>query len=239
MFRIPILTMFIFGFISFSNAQDSAKRSKQLKPFAKHKTYKYHYHNKKPDTATVIALNKLAAPAKPHTVQPATLTDKSLHGQYQFLLTKVYRFQQASVQEFWRNASDTIKINRRKLKESEAQLNMQHRVIDSLRANINGKNKFITASNTKLNEVSLLGMSLSKSVYNLIMWGLVVVFGITAVIVITRSGIYSREAKYRTKLYNELEEEYKTYKVKANDKEKKLARELQTERNKIDELLGR
>jgi hypothetical protein len=40
-------------------------------------------------------------------------------------------------------------------------------------------------------------------------------------------------------LYNELDEEYKAYKVKSNEKEKKLARELQTERNKLDELLGR
>ena len=42
-----------------------------------------------------------------------------------------------------------------------------------------------------------------------------------------------------TKLYSELEDEFKAYKTKAIDKEKKLARELQTERNKLDELLGR
>jgi hypothetical protein len=71
------------------------------------------------------------------------------------------------------------------------------------------------------------------------MWGLVIVFGLTAAIVIARSGAHSREAKYRIKLYNELDEEYKAYKVKSNEKEKKLARELQTERNKLDELLGR
>ena len=64
---------------------------------------------------------------------------------------------------------------------------------------------------------------------------LVVVFGITAAIVIARSGLHSREATYRTKLYTELEEEYKTFKAKANEKEKKLARELQTERNKLDD----
>ena len=59
------------------------------------------------------------------------------------------------------------------------------------------------------------------------------------IVVISRSAAYRREAKHRTELYSELEEEYKTFKTKANDKEKKLARELQTERNKLDELLGR
>jgi hypothetical protein len=58
-------------------------------------------------------------------------------------------------------------------------------------------------------------------------------------LVIASSGAHRREANYRSKLYNELEEDYKTYKAKANEKEKKLARELQTERNKLDELLGK
>jgi len=71
------------------------------------------------------------------------------------------------------------------------------------------------------------------------MWGLVIGFGAIAAIVIAKSGNNSREATYRIKLYNELEEEYKVYKAKANEKEKKLARELQTERNKLDELTGK
>jgi hypothetical protein len=71
------------------------------------------------------------------------------------------------------------------------------------------------------------------------MWGLVILLGAIAGIVIARSGRFKYEADYRIKLYNELEEEFKGYKSKANDKEKKLARELQTERNKVDELMGR
>ena len=71
------------------------------------------------------------------------------------------------------------------------------------------------------------------------MWGLVILFGALAILVFTRIGSYKHEAMYRTTLYSELEEEFKAYKVKANDKEKKLARELQTERNKVDELMGR
>ncbi|NNU34318.1 hypothetical protein HK413_09460 [Mucilaginibacter sp. S1162] len=71
------------------------------------------------------------------------------------------------------------------------------------------------------------------------MWGLVLIVGAIAGVVLARSGGARKEAAYRTTLYNELEEEFKTYKAKANEKEKKLARELQTERNKLDELTGR
>lgn len=239
MLKILFLIVCVCGFISLGYPQDSTKKTKQVKVLVKHQSYKYHQATKKADTAAVVTFVKQDEPAKPDTAKPTSPTDKSLRGQYQFLLTKVYRFQQPNVQEFWRNASDSLKISKRKIKESEAMLGIQHKAIDSLREDITDKNKMITASNAKVNEVSLLGIPLTKSAYNMLMWGLVIVFGITAAVVITRSGIYSREAKYRTNLYTELEEEYKTYKAKANDKEKKLARELQTERNKVDELLGR
>ncbi|MDP9081156.1 MAG: hypothetical protein M3O71_27380, partial [Bacteroidota bacterium] len=91
----------------------------------------------------------------------------------------------------------------------------------------------------QVDEVNIAGITLSKTAYNLIVWGLVVLFGATAAIVIARSGSARHEAKYRTRLYEELEDDFKAYKAKANDKEKKLARELQTERNKVDELMGR
>ncbi|MES2109156.1 MAG: hypothetical protein V4577_10430, partial [Bacteroidota bacterium] len=94
-------------------------------------------------------------------------------------------------------------------------------------------------SNARVNAVNFLGIYIDKSLYNMIMWGLVIALGITAAIVIYRTGSFSREAKYRVDLYNELDEEFKAYKAKANEKEKKLARELQTERNKVDELMGR
>ena len=71
------------------------------------------------------------------------------------------------------------------------------------------------------------------------MWGLVVILVVVAVVLISRSAVYRNEAKYRTQLYTEIEEDFKNYKVKANEKEKKLARELQTERNKLDELMGK
>ncbi|MNR57583.1 hypothetical protein D3C85_1783930 [compost metagenome] len=58
-------------------------------------------------------------------------------------------------------------------------------------------------------------------------------------IVIARSAKNIKEAKHRTQLYNEVADEYQGYKSKAVEKERKLARELQDERNKLDELNGR
>jgi len=85
----------------------------------------------------------------------------------------------------------------------------------------------------------MFGIVLTKSTYNLVMFGLVIVLAIALTVVILTTAKHKYEAKHRTELYEEIEEEYKNYKAKANEKELRLARELQTERNKLDELLGR
>jgi len=164
----------------------------------------------------------------------AAPVDKSLNGQYQYLLTKVYNYQQPLVSALWKNVNDSLSANRRKLSDLQAKLTAQTKATSDLQAA-----KDAAAVTSTSDDIDLFGMTLSKNMYSLIMWGLVIVLGATAGIVIARSGKFKYEADYRIKLYNELEEEFKTYKSKANEKEKKLARELQTERNKLDELLGR
>jgi len=165
-------------------------------------------------------------------------TDKSLSGQYKYLLTKVYNYQQPLLAAFHKSIMDTLMQTRHALRDTDAKLKTANKTIDSLNNGIKTSTQNLTESNAKVNAIDFIGMSMPKSTYNLIMWGLVIIFGVIAAVVIARSGAHSREAKYRTQLYNELEEEYRVYKAKANEKEKKLARELQTERNKLDELTG-
>ena len=188
-----------------------------------------------------------APPAKQTVTTPAVTTpvvtaptvvvpvDKTLNGQYQYLLTKVYNYQQPFVSALWKNVVDSLNANRRKILDLQGKATLQAKTIADLQADAKTKED-LTA---KADEISLLGISLSKSTYNSVMWGLVIVLAAIAGIVIARSGKFRHDANYRAGLYNELEEEYKAYKTKANDKEKKLARELQTERNKVDELMGR
>ena len=192
---------------------------------------------KRAAAAKTMAPIGTVAPATTATpvVAPVVPVDKSLNGQYQYLLTKVYNYQQPFVAALWKNAMDTLNTNRRKLRAMQDTVTAQAKTIVDLQTDITNKDESLEASDS----ISVLGMDLSKNGYNLFMWGLVLIATAIAVLVIARSGSNKKEAAYRTQLYNELEEEFKTYKAKANEKEKKLARELQTERNKVDELMGR
>jgi hypothetical protein len=217
------------------------------KPYSK---YGYGYYSKNKydsgKTSPAGAIQAAPVPGKPQVTttvvsQPpvadsvAAPTDKSLGGQYRYVLSKIYRYQEPLIAALWKNFTDTLNANRRKLLDAQAKASVQAKTITDLQAESASKDQLTSQAD----EISIFGISLSKNVYSMIMWGLVIILGVTAAIVIFHTGSLKHEATYRTGLYNELEEEFKAYKTKANDKEKKLARELQTERNKVDELMGR
>ncbi|PJJ83928.1 hypothetical protein [Mucilaginibacter auburnensis] len=253
--KINILLASIFLVALSAQAQDTVKRA-VVKPAAKPVTTttakpvtsgipinpktgrpysKWNYGTKaKPDTSkkTIATTPVAAAPTAPAA---PVITDKSLNGQYQYLLTKVYNYQQPFIAAFWKNVRDSLSQNKQALKAANEKLATSSQSITELQNTANSKEEELS----KAESVDFLGISFSKNGYSTMVWSIIAVLAALAAIVIFRSGSARSEATYRTKLYNELEEEYKNYKAKANEREKKLARELQTERNKVDELMGR
>jgi hypothetical protein len=199
----------------------------------------YRYKKMHPE----LAAKADSAKPKPAYITPVTAqpvaTDNSLNGQYNALLKVTERWQQNQVLAFHKSVMDTINFQKRKLKETQSALATATKTIASLQGDVSSKEQTLTESQNKVNSVSFLGMPMAKGTYNVIMWGLVLVLGGSLAAVIFLSASSRREAAYRIQLHDELNTEFQAYKVKANEKEKKLARELQTERNKLDDLMGR
>lgn len=213
LFYTPIIFLVVFFTVTAAAAQDTTRKTAVVKPQPRAQYIKT-------DTTKHV-------------------TDRTLNGQYRYVLTKIYNYQQPIVGAFYKNLMDTLKTERAALKKAQATVNSQTATIRSLNNGVTIKDQIISESNSKMDEIKLLGIPFTKATYNVLMWGLVIGFGAALFIVIITTARFKHEAKYRIKLYEELSEEFQTYKAKANDKEKKLARELQTERNKLDELMGR
>ena len=250
--------IFCFG-LSMAKAQDSTKTAPEEKKVTevksapvkstattapKVKPATHYYHKLKPAVGPLVVPTAAAtadtskANAKSQ-IDPTQLNAKSLTGQYQYLPTKTYNYQQPLIAALWKNFTDTLGDVRTRLKALQAKVTLQAKLVDSLKANANSKEQTLNESNAKADSISLFGLVMSKSTYNLVMFGLVAVLAIALFIVIATTAKNKHEAKYRTELYEELDEEFKAFKAKAHEKELKLARELQTERNKVDELMGR
>lgn len=256
--RYLFFALCVLSTATLTHAQDSTK-AKIIKPVVKPQTVQpgavknqgHPYAGKPYQSKPVNAQPPTSMPAttppiggapsaqvNPYAPTPAS-TDKSLNGQYQYVLSKTYHYQQPMIAALWKNINDSLVAVKKQLKDAQGKLAAQNQSINSLQSDVKNKDQAINETNARQNDISLFGVYLSKTAYNLLMWGLVAGLGLALLIVILRTGGNAREAKYRIKLYEELNEEFVAYKAKANDKEKKLARELQTERNKNDELMGR
>jgi hypothetical protein len=179
------------------------------------------------------------------TLQKVRVVDPSLKGQYESLLYRSKSYYGAKLivpgrlTAFYQNVADSIRKERAGNKNALLKIKQQAKTIDTLNSQIKGNESSLASSNAKLDEISFLGIPFSKSAYNTIVWSIIIVLALALAFVVIRSAKNISEAKYRSELYEEVSKEYQTFKVKANEKEKKLARELQDERNKLDELKNR
>lgn len=175
----------------------------------------------------------------------AQQTGITLAQQYNDVVVKAGSFKgfkeikEARLQELWRNIIDSLQRERQLLNETKAKLISNGQTVIQSKAELKNVQEELKQSQARVNEVSFFGIYLAKGTYNIIMWGLVLLLAAALALAIQRTKASLTEARYRSGLYNELSEEYRDYKVKANEKEKKLARELQTELNKVAELTAR
>jgi hypothetical protein len=169
-------------------------------------------------------------------------TDFSLNGQYQFLLSRsrsingyklVNPFRLTAV---WKSVTDTLVKERTELAKTKAKVAEQEKTISTLQQQVKGSETRVSDVNTKMDEINFLGISFSKGAYNMMVWGIIVALAISLFVVIAKSAKNILEAKHRTQLYDEITTEFQSYKSKASEKERKLARELQDERNIVEEL---
>lgn len=176
---------------------------------------------------------------------PVVIADPSLKGQYELMLAKsktMYTYKLINpgrLAGFFKSVTDTIKTERSAHRKAQAKITEQEKTIATLNDQIKGKESSLASSISKVDEISFLGISFSKGSYNTLVWSVIILLALALAFVIIRSAKSIHEAKYRSGLYEEISQEYQAYKIKSNEKEKKLARELQDERNKLDDYKSR
>ena len=175
-------------------------------------------------------------------IDTAKNTDPTLRGQYLFMLSRSksingYKLiNPTRLNSLWQSVTDTIRKERVELTKDRAKIIDQQKTIANLQSEVSGKENSLNDSNAKLNEINFLGISFTKGSYQLMVWTIIVILALALFVVIATSTKNILEAKHRTQLYDEISAEYQAYKSKSNEQQRKLARELQDERNIIEEM---
>ena len=254
-----LITFFLINicFLTLSvQAQDSTKTStqpvKKTAPPTKAATSTPAKAVAQPPAKTVtppvkpVAKTTINPPAKivssPPT-QAVSVDNSSLNGQYEALLKHSWMQQGYKVvnpsrlTNLWKSVNDTLISNKKELAEARKKMAEQAKQINEFKNPNASKENAQEKSVTSVNQLQILGTSIDISTYNWIVWGtiLTLALGLAAVLFTTTKN--SIDARQHRQQYEEISSEYQAYKAKAKEKELKLARELQTERNTIEELL--
>jgi len=127
---------------------------------------------------------------------------------------------------------DSINTLKNKLDNTNKVVSTQQKEINDLKNNLTKTQDTLDATNTEKDSMSLLGVQMSKTNYNLLMW--LVIIGLLALLLIfiykfKNSNVITKAAK---NALSEVEEEFEEHRRTALEREQKVRRQLQDELNK-------
>lgn len=133
---------------------------------------------------------------------------------------------------FQKRVLDSVSIIKKDILTKKETIKQQKETIFSLNEQITKLNEDLKNSSNAKDSISLFGMQLSKTVYNFILWTIIIVLLVGLFFFIfkyKRSNIITKGA---TKNLVEIEEEFEQHRKKTLEKEQKLRRQLHDEMNK-------
>ncbi len=176
------------------------------------------------------------------TTQSNDTGDKNLRQQFQEMLDKSETYTEYKVinrsklSDYTRAVQDTLAQYRKTIKALRDEVADQKSQIGQLTRRIEDLETQLARSEELRESLTFLGVEMYKTTYHLFVWiviGGLAAFGVFAYTSFMRSNRITAKTK---KEFRELELEFEEHKKRNYEKQIKLGRELQTERNKVEEL---
>jgi peptidoglycan hydrolase CwlO-like protein len=189
-------------------------------------------------------LNSFFSLAQETTNTPATPKPgaNTLSRQYNAVLEKANTYQdykvikQSSLDAFHRSAQDSLATVRKNLKQAQSKITEQQAQLNGLNQTLQGKEKTIQDIQYGNDRIAVLGMQVLKDRYIMTNWIIIGLLAVIATFAFVRYQMSNRVAVAARRDYEEVKQELESYRQKLLESKTALGRELQTERNKIEEL---
>ena len=178
------------------------------------------------------------------TENEGSLNSGTIENQFDYLYKKSFKWTDPntgqryktvkvnSLFKFKNNILDSLKSGRKKLSDIQKVVATQKSEIDGLKSELGTINENLTSVTEEKDNINFLGIPLSKTSYNTILWTIIAALTAGLLFFITRfkrSNAITVEAR-RDKA--DIEKEYEEHRQRSLDREQKLRRELQDELNK-------
>ena len=174
--------------------------------------------------------------------QHSILTTNPIQQKFQELIESSNNYQEYKVVNYDElvnlrdNTNDYIQELKDQITVGKNTADQQEEEIANLEAELKTTQQNLQKVTEEKDNIVFLGMPLTKGTYMAMMWGVVAILVLALVFFIYRfknSNTVTKEAKKRL---DDTEQEFDTYKKKALEKEQRLGRLLQDEKNKVNKM---
>lgn len=138
----------------------------------------------------------------------------------------------ANLERIRKNVADTIKALTKEITELKAKDGNQQAAVDAMTDSLSQVRANLETAQREKDSFSFIGISLQKSTYSLMMWGIVLILAIALTFYVYRHNQSHVVTKDTKKAIEQLQAEFDQHRKKAMEKEQKLKRQLQDELNK-------
>ncbi len=172
-----------------------------------------------------------------NTPKPS-LDNGTIESQFDYLYRKSSTYQEYKVvkQTFYykikKNVLDSLKVLKNELAATKQMVTTQNTEIDELKGSLKTTNDNLTNVTKEKDSINLVGISLTKSSYNTILWSIIIGLVLFLLFFIYRFKNSNSVTKQANKSLAEIEEEFFAFKTISLEREQKVRRELQDEINK-------
>jgi chromosome segregation ATPase len=168
--------------------------------------------------------------------------NKSLQERFFLLKTKSQTFKDYKVIKetvydgMWNLLNDSLKANKQRMADARAKIASLDASVAQIKLQLEQKQASMQQVEHASTHITVLGIDFTKGVF--ITFATVVLLALVAVIgvLVARLKIIHKSYREKADTVDELSHEYEDFKRKAMDKQTKLSRELQDERNKLQSL---
>jgi hypothetical protein len=168
--------------------------------------------------------------------------NQTLRERYLLMKTKSQNYQEYKVIKenildgMWKIVQDSVTAKQATIRKSQAEISQLRaelsKNMETLKAKEDSMKDIVHAST----HIQVLGISFDKGFFAAMVGIILLLAGLGIAAVVYSMKVLRKNLTEKEELANSISAEYEDYKRKAMDKQTKLSRELQNERNKLQEL---
>lgn len=141
----------------------------------------------------------------------------------------------SELNKFWRGVNDSLKNNSSKIAELQSTISTHEAEINKLNGQIEESKANMQDLEFGVEHITIFGLSISKTAYQVVNFTVIITLLILIAFLFFKYNERRSTAKEKVNAFNNLEAKFAEYQKSALEKQMKLRRELQTERNKLEQ----